>query len=229
MKAKNRNNALLVLFALVALGGAFTLARTGEDVPLPDSPYPVRTAMTTFFWVGEAAGAENAGIPNHESFWDDEWQGHFGGVDDPTLRCGYAPCGFQPKENPFYVALPYGEYEDGALKENAKNVPWYAEVAPEEPLLKNRWVEVRYSGRTCYGQWEDVGPNGEDDFAYVFGGIKTPANTFGERAGLDVSPALWACLSMTDNARTEWRFVPEGNVPEGPWKETTTTRGVSWQ
>ena len=181
--------------------------------------------MTTLFWVGEPSDSDNAYISNTQSFWDDAWQHHFGGIDDPNCRTGYYPCSFVPKENPFYVALPYGDYENGVLKSSVTVVPWYG--LDSLPLLKNRWVVVVYEGYVCYGQWEDVGPNNEDDFSYVFATGK-PANTFGERAGLDVSPALWSCLHMSDNASTSWAFVDAKEVPAGPWEKTETTSGIFW-
>ena len=185
-----------------------------------------KSTMTTYFFVGEPADASNAHIPNDASFWDDAWLKHFGGVDDPLARCGFSPCRFTPLENPFYVALPYAEFDaEGTLKDSAKRVPWYRPGAA--PLLKNQWVEIVHDGHVCYGQWEDVGPNGEDDFAYVFGSSAIPSNTFGERAGLDVSPALWKCLGMTDNDITSWRFVGASAVPSGPWKDTVTSSATN--
>lgn len=186
---------------------------------------PLKSTMTTIFWVGEPADSDNAYITNTESYWDEKWQEHYGGVDDPNCRTGYLPCSFTPKENPFYFALPYAEYdENGDLKTTAKEVPWYAKGST---LLKNRWIEVRHGEYTCYAQWEDVGPNGEDDFSYVFGKTK-PVNTFGEKAGLDSSPALWKCLHMSDNDITQWAFVDASDVPSGPWKDIVTTSGISW-
>lgn len=185
-----------------------------------------KKTMTTYFYVGEPADESNAFITNTVSYWDERWQEHFGGVDSPSCRNGYLPCGFTPKENPFYFALPYAEYdEDGVLKASISKIPWYQKDSL--PLLKNRWIAVRHQGHTCYAQWQDVGPNGEDDFAYVFGAGE-PVNTFGVRAGLDVSPALWKCLQMPDNGYTEWAFVDFAEVPAGPWKDIVTTSGISW-
>lgn len=196
---------------------------------LKPTPSPVyKKTMTSLFWVGEASDAENAYIPNHESYWDSFWMDHFGGIDDPENRCGYNPCGFTPKENPFYFALPYGDRnEDGSLKASMKKIPWYKDVPEDISLLKNHWIEIVYNGKTCYAQWQDVGPNEMDDFDYVFGSAK-PQNTFGVRAGLDLSPATWTCLGITNNALTEWRFVDEKDVPDGPWKKIVTTRQVSF-
>lgn len=187
---------------------------------------PWKSTMTTLFWVGETADADNAYITNTQSYWDEQWQEHYGGVDSPNCRIGFLPCSFVPNENPFYFALPYAEYdESGNLKETVRQIPWYGKDTGQ--VLKNRWIVVRHGGSVCYGQWEDVGPNNEDDFGYVFGSAK-PSNTFGEKAGLDVSPALWRCLQMSDNDVTEWAFVDAGVVPEGPWKDTVTTSGTSW-
>jgi len=173
-------------------------------VPLND----FKTTMTTMFWVGEQADAENAYIPNHESYWDKDWLASFGGVDDPWHRNGHWPAGFAPKENPFYVALPYGEFaEQNQLKAEASDIPWYRPGL--DPLLKNRWVEIRYNGRSCYAQWQDVGPCGEDDFGFVFGDADVPLNTFDAEAGLDLSPAVWHHLGMTDNALPRFhKFAP---------------------
>lgn len=187
---------------------------------------PWKKVMTTYFYVGEPADADNAFITNTASYWDEKWQQHFGGVDTPGCRNGYRPCAFTPKENPFYFALPYAEYDPaGNLKSSVTKIPWYKKDSLQ--LLKNRWIAVRHGETTCYGQWEDVGPNGEDDFAYVFDS-KEPVNTFGAHAGLDVSPALWKCLQMKDNDQTEWAFIDASDVPAGPWKDIVTTSGTSW-
>ena len=75
--------------------------------------------------------------------------------------------------------------------------------------------EVNRGDRTCYAQWEDVGPLEVDDFAFVFGNAKLPRNTFDAKAGLDVSPAVWRYLGMDNNAETAWRFVDAEHVPRG--------------
>lgn len=193
------------------------------------SDQDLKPAITTVFWVGERANRSNDHIANSQSAWDGNWKQHYGGTDDPHDRCGYAPCDFTPKENPFYVALPYNDLdEDGEQKKDAQEIPWYTEVSDGESLLKNHWVEVRANGQTCYGQWEDVGPGEEDDFEYVFGDAEEPENTFGEEAGLDVSPALAECLKIKDVGKTTWRFVNADEVPKGPWKDIITTSPVAW-
>lgn len=200
---------------------------SNSTITLPVAEPSKKTVMTTLFWVGEGSTEENGYISNVQSYWDEQWGEHFGGIDDPENRCGYTPCTFTPKENPFYIALPYGEFDQNAdkVKPSAVQVPWYGKDS--KPLIKNRWVEVTYQGKICYGQWEDVGPYLEDDFSYVFGEAE-PHNTFGMKAGLDISPALWDCLGMDDNALTSWRFVSVGEVPAGPWNKTVTTSKSTW-
>src|SRR5215469_12059582 len=169
-----------------------------------------KKTMTTIFWIGEKANAENAFIANHESFWDPNWQKNFGGVDSPANRNGYMPSAFRPRQNPFYVALPYGETDDnGALKESAKMIPGYG--TDQTPITKNRWVEIRRKGKSCFAQWQDVGPYEADDFDWVFGDSTRPKNTFGLKAGLDISPAAAQYLGMDDSGITEWRFVEEND------------------
>ena len=205
---------------LAAAGSAACFALLQPRIALSD----FKATMTTMFWVGERADADNAFIPNHESYWDKDWLVNFGGIDDPKQRTGDWATGFTPKENPFYVALPYGELTaNDRLKAEARDIPWYRPGL--DPLLKNRWVEIRYNGRSCFAQWQDVGPCGEDDFAFVFGDADVPLNTFEAEAGLDVSPAVWHRLGMTDNALTEWRFVDASEVPDGPWTEIVTASG----
>jgi len=185
-----------------------------------------KSTMTTLFWVGEPSDSDNAFIPNDVSYWDKEWQVSYGGVDDPLHRNGHWPADFTPKENPFYVALPYGEFESirgHELKANARNVPWYNRGL--STLLKNHWVEVKLGARTCYAQWQDVGPFEVDDFAFVFGSAEDPQNTFDAKAGLDVSPAVWHYLGMSHNEFTTWRFSDAADVPPGPWTEIVTTSG----
>ena len=207
--------AAAVIVGSALLAEAYLLRRGGTGF---------KVTMTTLFWVGEPSNDENAFIPNHESYWDKDWQASYGGIDDPERRNGPWPAGFKPKENPFYVALPYGEFgEANALKLEAQRVPWYRPGV--SPLLKNRWVEIVRDGRSCFAQWQDVGPCGEDDFDFVFGTAAKPRNTFEAKAGLDVSPAVWHHFGMSNNGLAAWRFVDAADVPEGPWTEIVTISG----
>lgn len=181
-----------------------------------------KTVNATVFWAGEGATSDNGFISNVPSAWDELWATHYGGEDDPENRCGYRPCAFTPKENPFYVALPYNDIgNSGFQKSNASQIPWYQSSASKSvSQLKNHWVAVTSNGATCYGQWEDVGPYGEDDIAYVFGSAGPR-----QSIGIDLSPAMRDCLNGGDQMLVSWRFVDAGNVPSGPWREIVTGGG----
>jgi hypothetical protein len=205
----------------------------------PAAAYPANASMiekhavhadvtTTMFWVGEDAGPDNGYISNSPSAWQDDWTAHFGGVDDPKHRTGYRPAGFTPRENPFYFALPYFDYDPkDRVKRNLRKVPWYDRAHPPEhgqSIIKNAWIKVTHGGRTVYGQWEDVGPYNEDDVDYVFGPARPRY-----RVGLDLSPAMAAYLRLGGRGKTSWRFVRADQVPDGPWKEIVTTSGIDWR
>lgn len=183
-----------------------------------------RNIITTEFWVGEPADSDNAGISNASSVWDDSWQQHYGGVDNPNQRQGYRPAAFPPRENPFYFALPYSDLDNqGNRKPNATHC---LQINGNQPTAyswcKNSWIAITYHGKTAYAQWEDAGPFGENDTAYVFG-MAAPANTTLTKAGLDLSPAVDTYLGLSGLNRTDWRFVRAAQVPNGPWKQLITT------
>lgn len=183
-----------------------------------------RQVTTTVFWVGEPADADNGYIANAMSAWDDRWQNHYGGVDDPRNRSGYFPTGFTPKENPFYIALPYSDLTDGGKrKASAVNCPLSSNITlKQSSWCKNSWIAITSHGKTVYAQWEDVGPFETDDTAYVFG-TQPPRNKYGAHAGLDVSPAVRDYLGLSDIDIAHWKFVGENEVPNGPWKQIVTT------
>lgn len=204
-----------------------------EPLEISAQIYPVHTGIsTTFFWIGEDADKDNKGISNAPSAWDDEWKKHFGGTDDPKKRNGYFPSKFTPKENPFYVALPYNDFDKKGKRKTdvASVIPWAAGIAisDDESYCKNRWVKITKDGKVVYAQWEDVGPFGEDDSGYVFGRA-APKNKTNKHAGLDVSPAVRDFLDLKDVDTTDWVFVEELDVPDGPWKRVVTMSGVSWK
>jgi hypothetical protein len=193
------------------------------------NPCPVHAGVTaTVFWVGEQAAP---GSPaNTSSAWDDRWQEHFGGVDDPRHRTGYLPARFVPRENPFYVALPYNDMPAARRSKAMRVIPWARPRDREagagtQSLCKNHWVWLSRGGRVCYAQWEDVGPFRTEDAAYVLG-TAAPRNTRNESAGIDVSPAVRDALGLDGMGAVDWRFVEEAEVPEGPWKQTVTRSGI---
>jgi hypothetical protein len=220
-------------------GGTSTTGAAGTPAtsppPAPPAPAPAppvtpptglhQNIKTTIFWVGEAAGPDNANISNAESAWDGNWQTHFGGFDDPDNRNGYHPAAFTPLENPFYFALPYNDLNDnGDRKASAANCP---NVGGSVSWCKNAWIKITKGSKVAYAQWEDVGPLKEDDVAYVFG-TAAPANTWGAKAGLDVSPAVRDYMGLSDVDVVSWTFVAASSVPAGPWKQIVTTSPGGW-
>lgn len=177
--------------------------------------------VTTVFWVGEQPTKNNP-VPNCKSSWDVNWAKNYGGYDnpDPRARRGYLPARFIPRQNPFYVALPYNDVTRGRTKPEAPRViPWFREafVKPGQSVCKGRWVVVRYRNREAYAQWEDCGPFRTDHWQYVFGNAR-PLPNLNQAAGLDVSPAVRDYIGMRGGKDvTSWRFVEFREVPAGPW------------
>jgi hypothetical protein len=153
----------------------------------------------------ELADAANAFISSAESYWDKDWLASFGGVDDPFERTHHHPVGFTPKENSFYVALPFGDFAcDGSLKPKARDVPWYQPGLT--PLLKNRWVEIRHNLLVCFAQWRTSGPAARTISLSSSARLSVPLNTF------DVN-AVWNALGMKENAVTAWRSSTSPKCP----------------
>jgi hypothetical protein len=196
----------------VAAFGPDVSIKCGESGPC----YPWKLAIvSTVFWIGETG----SGLSNTHSAWEQDWVSRYGGVDDPVLRKGYEPAGFRPQENPFYAALPYCDMEDGRLKtEAAKLVPWFIASfrRPGQSVCKGRWLEIRHGLKSCYAQWEDVGPFRTDSAGYVFG-EERPSPNVNHGAGIDVSPAVRDYLGLGALDVVDWRFVEQAEVPAGPW------------
>ena len=205
---KLRNDGLLLTAPIVRIPSTFRSAWKYNIV-------------TTVFWVGEPATANNP-VPNDKSSWDLGWTTSYGGFDPPETsnRRNYIPVAFIPRQNPFYVALPYNDLVNGQFKPEAPLViPWFrrAYSGPGQSVCKDHWVAIRKGGRTCYAQWEDCGPFRTDHFQYVFGDERPKPNAnFG--AGLDVSPAVRDFLGLQSTDVTDWQFVEMNDVPPGPWR-----------
>jgi hypothetical protein len=214
--------------------------------------YPLHTGIVaTTFWVGEIFDPHAADGSQVISTYDAHWMPHYGGCDGVMAdgRCetqrrvaanGFFPTRMTPRENPFYLDLPFDDVNNAAaFSQRARVIPWangrgYAGHAhdPSFSYMKNRWVKLTRDGRTCYGQIEDAGPGVYDDYRYVFGaGNRRPASRRYNGAGLDVSPALTGCLGFRelngDHNRVDWQFVDAAGVPPGPWTRLVTTQGVS--
>jgi hypothetical protein len=175
---------------------------------------------TTVFWVGEQASAGNP-VSNDKSAWDGGWISSYGGMDSPNSvdRSNFAPANFIPRQNPFYVALPYNDVDDHHTKPEATRViPWFKNcfVRDGQSVCKGRWVAIRHGNKVCYAQWEDVGPFQTDHWEYVFGDERPRANK-NRDAGLDVSPAIRDYLALDNIDFCDWKFVDFLHVPAGPW------------
>ncbi len=184
--------------------------------------YPWKTnIVTTVFWVGEQP-TENNPVPNNKSSWDANWTSSYGGYDTPDTsnRRNYIPVSFTPRQNPFYVALPYNDVTHGQFKpEAALVIPWFKQSFTEQgkSVCKDRWIAVRKGNRVCYAQWEDCGPFRTDHFQYVFQNER-PKPNLNHGAGLDVSPAVRDYLSLQNTDVTDWQFVEVRDVAPGPWR-----------
>jgi hypothetical protein len=199
-----------------------SLAGQAGDPP-PPSPnrYPWKMQIvTTTFWIGEAPTKNNP-VPNHASSWDPDWAKNFGGTDDPDIaqRANYIPARFAPRQNPFYVALPYNDkMKEGHKAEAPQIIPWFKQAyrGPGQSVCKGRWIAIKFKDRICYAQWEDCGPFRTDHWQYVFGNER-PKPNLNKGAGLDVAPAVRDFLGMNDTDVTDWKFVDFDEVPVGPW------------
>lgn len=207
---KNRKPLYIGLAVALLLGFLWLKSDHGEH----------ENVGATAFWIGQPVGTGH----RVQSAWDPQWQSHFGGVDDPNHRQnnGYWPAKFKPSQNSFYAALPYDEFDaQGKRKASAKKIPWYDAKHPPaagESILKNHWLRVVFAGRAVYVQWEDVGPQGTDDFDYVFGDAAPVKNHF----GICLSPAALAYLTAGDGDQVSWKFVDDKDVPAGPWRRIVT-------
>lgn len=179
-----------------------------------------RQIVTTVFWVGERPTVNNP-VPNHKSSWDANWAANYGGYDnpDPSQRRNFIPVKFVPRQNPFYIALPYNDVTRGTTKpEVRKVIPWFKQAfeRPGKSIVKGRWLAIKHGNRICYAQWEDCGPFRTDHWQYVFGNDR-PKPNLNQGAGLDVSPAVRDYLGMSNKDVCDWKFVDAKDVPQGPW------------
>jgi hypothetical protein len=217
----------------------------------PTGVYPWHTGIVaTTFWVGEIFDPNAADGSQVYSTYDSSWEIHYGGCDGVTssgtcqtekrLAPNYFPTQMSPKQNPFYLDLPFDDLNNAAaFRQRCSVVPWandtgYAGHCTDQNFsyMKNHWVKMTgTAGQTCYGQIEDAGPGQYNDAAYVFG--KTDSRPLNQRyggAGMDVSPALNGCLGMKeldgDTDKLSWQFASLADVPSGPWTKMVTTSGV---
>ena len=217
--------------------------------------YPLHTNVpATTFWVGEIFDPDAADGSQMISAYDGWWYERFGGCDgdDTQGTCetepryaenNYFPNSMTPKENPFYLDLPFldipSDYQTTGY-DRRKDIPWANDPKYRGNLentnfsyMKNRWVELRFRDKVCYAQNMDAGPGEYDDFEYVFGDADArPKNNRYGGAGMDVSPSVVGYLGFDQlNGIQEgisWRFVDDVDVPDGPWKIIVTTSPYDW-
>lgn len=224
--------------------------------PRPESKQAGRTyplhigIVSTTFWVGEIFDANAADGSQMLSTYDANWFANYGGCDGIASAgvCktekrdasnGFFPSSMTPKQNPFYLDLPYDDVNDPiGFKNRGSVIPWandpgYAGKVNDRSVsfMKNRWVKLMKGTRTCYGQIADAGPGQYHDASYVFGGNDArPANQRYGGAGMDVSPALNGCLGFTEldgqSDKVDWQFVDAADVPAGPWLKITSNSMV---
>src|SRR5438309_11678668 len=92
--------------------------------PAASGQYPWHTGIVaTTFWVGEIFDPNAADGSQVLSTYDSTWMQDFGGCDGQvvgngcntearTASNGYFPVHMTPKENPFYLDLPYDDVND---------------------------------------------------------------------------------------------------------------------
>ncbi len=223
------------------------------DPTVPDGSQVCSTydSQWAYHWSGVSRGrvpANAEGCPGSR----------YGGCDGVTNARGtvcktearvpdndYFPSsGKTPKENPFYLDLPYDDLNDRTgFARRCKVIPWAKDPGYQGhckdrsfSYMKNRWVAITGpNGSTCYGQIQDAGPshgNLYHDAAYVFGSSDArPVQKRYNNAGMDVSPALNGCLGFADlngdHDLVSWQFVDDADVPDGPWLRIVTDSGVT--
>lgn len=213
--------------------------------------YPLHTGIiSTTFWVGEIFDPAASDGSQVISTYDSKWFDSYGGCDGVksgdtcttekrTAANGFFPTAMTPKQNPFYLDLPFDDVNASTARASRQSViPWAADpdyagfgTDANRSLMKNRWVHLTANGQSCYGQIEDAGPGQYHDATYVFGTADArPVNKKFNGAGLDVSPALNGCLRFNDlngeNDLVSWQFIEASAVPKGPWLIHVTISGV---
>ncbi|MCW2789356.1 MAG: hypothetical protein JWQ91_1620 [Aeromicrobium sp.] len=234
---------------LLTFGLVITAVLTSTSTPAAAKGrvYPQHTGIVaTTFWVGEIFDPDAEDGSQMLSTYDDNWYRSYGGCDGREVKgdCrtekrvasnDYFPSSMTPKENPFYLDLPFDDVNDSiGAKTRKQVVPWiqakpWSTLAKDadSSVMKNRWVKISRKGHTCYGQIQDAGPGKYHDAKYVFGSDDSrPANKRYNKAGMDVSPALNGCLRFSElngeSDKVSWRFVDGVDVPAGPWRRVIT-------
>ncbi|KAN0034996.1 hypothetical protein ACTFIV_001536 [Dictyostelium citrinum] len=143
--------------------------------------------------------------PSNQTAWDRDWKNKIGIISVDT--CPFVKSVLIPKENTFYCVLPYNDLDQFGRKATAYQIPWATSSDPDEySILKNRWIKVTHKDAMAFCQYEDVGPQYDDDFSYVFGTSHSlPESQYG---GLAISPEVAQFLGIYQ------RFKPVVKIEE---------------
>ncbi|MDQ1573958.1 MAG: hypothetical protein QOH44_1517, partial [Actinomycetota bacterium] len=103
----------------------------------PANPYPWHTnIVSTTFWVGEIFDPNASDGSQVISTYDAHWYANYGGCDGVvangdcsterrTAQNGYFPLRMTPKQNPFYLDLPFDDINDpAAFARRGQVIPW---------------------------------------------------------------------------------------------------------
>ena len=99
--------------------------------------YPVHTGIvSTTFWVGEIFDPNASDGSQMISTYDSSWYANYGGCDGVAAagKCatekrvssnGYFPTSMKPRQNPFYLDLPYDDVNDTTgYAQRCAVIPW---------------------------------------------------------------------------------------------------------
>ena len=110
---------------------------SGETAKPRGRRYPLHTGIVaTTFWVGEIFDPHSPNGSQVISTYDARWMHHYGGCDGVVTagRCeterrvaanGFFPTRMTPRENPFYLDLPFDDVNNAAaFSQRAQVIPW---------------------------------------------------------------------------------------------------------
>ena len=117
----------------------------------PATNYPLHTdIVATTFWVGEIFDPNAADGSQVYSTYDAQWEAHYGGCDGVpvgsdcrterrTAANDYFPTAMSPRQNPFYLDLPFDDInDDAAFHQRGQVIPWAGEPAYAKDINDRR-------------------------------------------------------------------------------------------
>ncbi|KYQ94042.1 hypothetical protein DLAC_04316 [Tieghemostelium lacteum] len=240
IKLINQNKLIFIIIILKIL--LEYSSSIGEQISTKyTTHYYVKTVLHT---IEDTSALFKQSQGKNISVWNENWQRDAGIIHLPY--CPSKPSILIPTENKFYCTLPYNDLDEFGRKASAHFIPWAKIDDPEDKsILKNRWIRVSYKEALAFCQLEDVGPETDDDFDYVFGpSYSLPESGLG--TGLGLSPEVAEFMGIfeklnnytiylgkilenpdqlnePDEVRCSWQFYDDKDVPDGPWKDIVTT------